>query len=246
MNNKVALVTGGASGIGASTAIEFAKQNVAVVIADVLEKGEETRDQIVELGGNAIFVKCNVGKYDEQKNLMDEIIRKYGRLDYAFNNAGIEQKESKIADVDEATWDRLMNVNLKGVWLGMKLQIPYMIKQGGGAIVNTSSIAGLKSLEGMGVYNCTKAGMIMLTRTAAREYGQYGIRINAVCPGLIITDMVRRLSEGKPGFQEKTISEIPMQRAGQPEEIAKLVVWLAKEGSYITGQALVEDGGWVA
>lgn len=250
MNNKidtkVALVTGGAAGIGASTAVEFAKHNIAVVIADISEKGEQIRDKITALGGSATFIKCDVAKHDDHTRLMQDILKQYGRLDYAFNNAGVEQVPAKVADVDEATWDQLININLKGVWLGMKLQIPLMLKQGSGSIVNNASVVGLKSMAEIGIYNCSKAAVVMLTRTAAREYAQHGLRINAICPGLVMTDMATKMSKDNHEFFQKILSEIPMKRGAQPEEIAKQVVWLAKDASYITGESLVSDGGWLA
>lgn len=245
-DKKVVLITGAASGIGKETAIEFSRNSVSVVIADISEKGEETRDIIIKNGGSASYFKCDVTKYSDHQTLINNIIKEYGQLDYAFNNAGIEQKPEKIADVSEETWDKLININLKGVWLGMKSQIPFMIKHGG-VIINTASVAALKAVEEIGIYNATKSAVVMMSRTAAKEYAKNNIRVNAICPGLIMTEMAIRMSEEHPTyFKEKMLDVIPMGRGGQPEEIAKMVFWLCKSATFITGQCITADGGWLA
>ena len=246
-DKKVILITGAASGIGKETAIEFARNSVSVVIADISEKGEETRDIIIENGGSSSYFKCDVTKYSDHQTLINNIIKVYGQLDYVFNNAGIEQKPEKIADVSEETWEKLININLKGVWLGMKSQIPFMIKQGGGVIINTASVAALKAVEEIGIYNATKSAVVMMSKTAAREYAKNKIRVNAICPGLIMTEMAIRMSEEHPAFfKEKMLDVIPMGRGGKPEEIAQMVLWLCKSASFITGQCITADGGWLA
>lgn len=245
-NRKVVLITGAASGIGKATAIEFAKNEVAVVIADISEQGEETRDIIIKNRGIASYFKCDVTQYSEHQSVIQKTLQAYKRLDYAFNNAGIEQKPARIADIDEKDWDRLVNINLKGVWLSMKAQIPCMIKQGGGVIVNNASVAALKAVEEIGVYNATKSGVAMLTRTAAREYAQDNIRINAICPGLVMTEMATRMSEEHPDFFQNLLSVVPMGRGAQPKEIAQMVIWLCESASFMTGQCIASDGGWLA
>ncbi|WP_419421291.1 SDR family NAD(P)-dependent oxidoreductase (plasmid) [Legionella sp. D16C41] len=247
MNNQVILITGAASGIGKATAIEFASQNITVVIADISEKGEETRDLIIRSGGTAMYFKADVSSYLDHKSIMNQIIHTYGRLDYVFNNAGIEQKPMRLIDVEEENWDRIININLKSVWLGMKAQIPYMRKQGRGVIINTASVAALKAVEDIGIYNASKAGVVMLSKTAAREYARDNIRVNAICPGLVMTEMAVRMSKEHPKyFQEKMLDVIPMSRGGQPQEIAKMVLWLCREATFITGQCITADGGWLA
>ncbi len=247
ISQKVALITGAASGIGRATAIEFSKNDIAVVIADISEKGEETRDFILKSGGAASYFKCDVTRHSDHQSLLSKTLQTYGRLDYTFNNAGIEQKPSKIADVDEETWERLININLKGVWLSMKSQIPLMIKQRGGVIVNNASVSALKAVDEIGVYNATKSGVVMMTRTAAREYAKDKIRINALCPGLVMTEMALRMSEEHPSyFKEKLLDVIPMGRGSQPEEIAQVVVWLCTGATFMTGQCIASDGGWLA
>ena len=245
-DHKVALVTGAASGIGKATALEFSKNRIAVVIADISEKGEETRDLILKNGGSASYFKCDVTQYSDHQDIINKTIQTYKRLDYAFNNAGIEQKPARLADLDEKDWDRLVNINLKGVWLSMKAQIPCMIKQGGGVIINNASVAALKAVEEIGVYNATKSGVAMLSRTAAREYAKDNIRVNAVCPGLVMTEMATRMSKEHPDFFEKLLSVVPMGRGAQPEEIAQMVVWLCEGATFMTGQCIASDGGWLA
>lgn len=244
--NKVAIVTGGSSGIGRATALAFVKKGVKVVIADWKEN-QETMDLIENLGGEAIFVKCDVSKAADVKELVEKTIATYGRLDYAFNNAGIEGTSAPVQDCTEENWDKTIGVNLKGVWLCMKYEIPEMIKQGKGVIVNTSSVAGLVGFQGLPAYVASKHGIIGLTKTAALECAKLGVRVNAVCPGVIQTSMIDRLTGNKKEAIEQFTGLEPVGRLGQPEEIANAVIWLCSdEASFVTGVAMPVDGGFVA
>src|SRR5437773_5585063 len=208
---KVALVTGAASGIGRASALAFAREGAKTVVADVLVKGgEETARIIKEAGGNALFVRTDVSKAAEVETLIQKIVETYGRLDYAHNNAGIAGADAPTADCTEENWDHTIAINLKGVWLCMKYEIPQMLKQGGGAIVNTASTAGLVGLEGSPAYCASKGGVIQLTRAAALDYAKAGIRVNAVCPGVIRTPMVERLV----GTEAEAGSSLWSQSAG--------------------------------
>ncbi|WP_291096980.1 MULTISPECIES: SDR family oxidoreductase [unclassified Flavobacterium] len=244
--NKVALVTGGSSGIGRATALAFAKKGAKIVIADWKEN-QETMDLIENLGGESIFVKCDVSKATDIKALAEKTIATYGRLDYAFNNAGIEGTSAPVQDCTEENWDKTIGVNLKGVWLCMKYEIPEMLKQGKGVIINTASVAGLVGFQGLPAYVASKHGIIGLTKTAALECAQLGIRVNAVCPGVIQTSMIDRLTGNKKEAIEQFTGLEPVGRFGQPEEIANAVIWLCSdEASFVTGVAMPVDGGFVA
>lgn len=243
--NKVAIVTGGSFGIGRATAIAFANRGAKVVIADWIEDNE-TLDIIKQAGGEAIFVKCDVSKSADVKKMVNKTIETYGRLDYAYNNAGVEGQQAPIADSTEEAWEKTIGVNLKGVWLCMKHEIPHILKQGG-AIVNCASVAGLVGFVGLSPYVASKHGVIGLTKTAALEYAKQGIRVNAVCPGVIKTPMVDRTT-GKDKAVEKIYADMePVGRLGQPEEVAEAVIWLCSDGaSFVTGNAMAVDGGWIA
>ena len=245
---KVALVTGASSGIGRASALAFAREGAKVIVADVLvEGGEETVRMIKEAGGEALFVKTDVSKASEVENLIHKAVETYGRLDCANNNAGIEGQSAPTADCTEENWDRTININLKGAWLCMKYEIPQMLKQGGGAIVNTASVAGLVGFQGLPAYSASKGGIIQLTRVAALEYAKAGIRVNAVCPGIIRTSMVERLQGGQAEAEAGFIAMEPVGRMGKPEEIAEAIVWLCSEAaSFVTGHPMVVDGGLVA
>lgn len=245
---KVALVTGAGSGIGRASALAFAREGAKTVVADVVvEGGEETVRMIKEAGGEALFVKTDVSKAAEVEALIQKVVETYGRLDYAHNNAGIEGTMAPTADCTEENWDRTISINLKGVWLCMKYEIPQMLKQGGGAIVNTASVAGLVGFQGLPAYAASKGGVVQLTRVAALEYAKAGIRVNAVCPGVIRTPMVERLLSGQPEAEAGFIAMEPVGRMGKPEEIAEAVVWLCSDAaSFVTGHPMVVDGGLVA
>jgi len=243
---KVAIVTGGTSGIGKATAIAFAEKGATVVIVDWIEN-EETLNLIKASGGEAIFVKCDVSKAIEVKAMVDKTIAAFGRIDYAFNNAGIEGTNAKTADCTEENWDKTIGVNLKGIWLCMKYEIPEMLKKGKGVIVNCSSVAGLIGFQGLPAYVASKHGVIGLTKTAALECAKLGIRVNAVCPGVIQTPMIDRLTGKKKEAVEQFTGLEPIGRFGKPEEIANAVIWLCSdEASFVTGIAMPVDGGFVA
>jgi NAD(P)-dependent dehydrogenase (short-subunit alcohol dehydrogenase family) len=244
---KVALVTGGSSGIGRATALLFAREGAKVAVADVeMEGGQETVRQIKAGGGEALFVKADVSKAAEVEALINQTVASYGRLDYAHNNAGIEGRLALTAEAREESWDRVLTINLKGVWLCMKYEIPQMLKQGGGAIVNTASGAGLVGIAGGGAYVASKHGVVGLTKTAALEYAKAGIRVNAVCPSVIQTPMVERIVS-RLGPRYTLVDAQPIGRMGRPEEIAAAVVWLCSDAaSFVTGHAMAVDGGYVA
>ncbi len=248
MDGTVALVTGGSSGIGRATALAFAREGAKVVVADVLiDKARETVDLITRSGGEALFIKTDVSLSGDVQMLVEKTVKKFGRLDSAFNNAGIEGETAKTAECTEENWEKVININLRGVWLCMKYEIPVMLKQKSGAIVNTSSIAGQVAFEGIPAYCASKGGVNQLTRTAAMEYAKTGIRINAVCPGVIWTPMVDRFTKGDKKAAEDMAALEPVGRMGKPEEIAEAVLWLCSKGaSFVTGHPLVVDGGWVA
>jgi NAD(P)-dependent dehydrogenase (short-subunit alcohol dehydrogenase family) len=248
VQGKVALVTGGSSGIGRATSLIFAREGAKVVVADVLvEGGEETVHLIKAAGGDAIFVKTDMSKASEIEAMVQKAISTYGRLDCAHNNAGIEGATGKTADYKEEDWDRVMLINLKGVFLCMKYEIPQMLKQGGGAIVNTASDAGLLGVPQMPAYVASKHGVVGLTKTTALEYAKSGIRVNAVCPGVIKTPMVERISGLRPGRIERMAAAEPVGRMGKPEEIGEAVVWLCSEAaSFVTGLPMPVDGGIAA
>lgn len=245
-DNKVALITGAASGIGQAIAYEFGKQGAKVAIVDISEAAEATRDYIIQGGAEALFIKADVSKTESHNTIIEIINKTYGRLDFACNNAGIEQFPTKLIDVEENTWDRIIDINLKSVWLGMRTQIPYFIKNNiPGIIVNTASVAGLQAYQDIGIYNCSKAGVTMLTKTAALEHAKQNIRINAICPGLVMTEMTVRMSEKDPEyFKSKFLDVVPMGRGASPHEIAAPALFLCSDAaSFITGQCLVVDGG---
>lgn len=243
---QVALVTGAGSGIGRAAALAFADEGARVVVSDVhTSNGEEAVRMIRESGGQADFVAADVSKASDVENLIYQTVKRDGRLDFAFNNAGIEGVMATTADCTEENWDQTLAINLKGVWLCMKHELRHMLERGSGVIVNCSSVAGLVGFAQLPAYVASKHGIVGLTRAAALEYAQQGIRINAICPGVIHTPMVDRLQHEHPGL-ELAAGE-PIGRMGTPEEIAGAVIWLCSErASFVTGQAWAVDGGWVA
>jgi NAD(P)-dependent dehydrogenase (short-subunit alcohol dehydrogenase family) len=244
--NKVALVTGGASGIGRATALAFAKKGAKVAVVDWKEN-DEMVDLIKELGSEAIFIKCDVSKTDDVKAMVAQTITAFGRLDYAFNNAGIEGASATTQDCSEENWDKTIGVNLKGVWLCMKYEIPEMLKQGKGAIVNCASVAGLVGFAGLPAYVASKHGIVGLTKTTALECATQGIRVNVICPGVIQTPMIDRLTGKTKDGIERFKGFEPIGRFGLPEEIAHAVVWMCSdEASFVTGHVMAVDGGFTA
>lgn len=243
---KVAFVTGAASGIGRAAALAFAREGARVVVADVAEEANaETARMIEERGGRALAVRCDVRRAEDVKSALDALVAAFGRLDFAFNNAGVEPKKiTPAAEVEEDEWDRILNINLRGVYLCMKYEIPLMLKQGGGAIVNTSSGAGVIGIKGNPAYTAAKHGVIGITRAAALDYAALNVRVNAVCPGYIDTPMIARFTGGSSEGRAKVVSEEPIGRMGRPEEIADTVVFMCSEAAgFMVGHALVVDGG---
>lgn len=242
MNEKVVIVTGGSSGIGRATAITFAKAGAKVAVAARrVNEGEETVKQIVDAGGDAIFVQTDVTQETEVKNLVDRTLEHYGRLDCAFNNAGAG-KGARLVDLTEAEWEQEIAVNLKSVWLCLKYQIPAMLKAGKGAIVNMASQGAILGVPNYAAYGAAKGGVVALTRAAAAEYAAEGIRVNAVSPGAIETEL---WANAPAGMLEQVAAGIPMQRVGQPQDIAAAVIWLCSDAAgFVTGQNLAIDGGY--
>ncbi len=244
--NRVALVTGAAAGIGRATAEAFARAGARVVVSDV----QDSRDTVAAIraaGGEATFIRCDVAQPADVAALLQQTLATYGRLDAACNNAGIEGETTLTADCPEENFDRIIAVNLKGVWLCMKHQIDAMLAQGAGAIVNIASVAGLVGFEGSAAYCASKGGVLQLTRAAALEYATRGIRVNTVCPGIIHTAMIDRVLHGDPAIEARFNAMTPMGRMARPEEIAETVVWLCSDAaSFVTGHPLVADGGLVA
>jgi NAD(P)-dependent dehydrogenase (short-subunit alcohol dehydrogenase family) len=246
LKDKVATITGGGSGIGRATCLLFAREGAKVVVADyIAEGGNETVRQISAAGGQAVFVQADVSKSTDVQNLIGAAVRNYGRVDILFNNAGIEGPSAKLANLKEEDWDRVIAIDLTSVYLGMKYVIPEMIKQGGGVILSTASVAGLVGFQGSGAYAAAKAGVINLTRLAALEYADKNIRVNCICPGVIETPMVERVMGGRP--RERIVRSEPIGRLGRPEDIANAALFLASdESSFATGAPFIIDGGYVA
>lgn len=246
-SGQVALVTGAGNGIGRATALAFAASGLQVLVSDIdTQGGEETVAQIRTAGGQATFVRCNVAREEEVQALVAATVATYGRLDYAFNNAGIDIEKGRLSDSTETEFDAIMDVNVKGVWLCMKYQLPVMLAQGGGAIVNTASVAGLIAAPKMGIYSASKHAVIGLTKTAAVEYGKKNIRVNAVCPAVIDTEMFRRAEVADP--KKAMAAQVhPIGRIGKADEIAAAVLYLCSDlAGFTTGVALPVDGGLTA
>jgi NAD(P)-dependent dehydrogenase (short-subunit alcohol dehydrogenase family) len=242
---KVAFVTGAANGIGRATALAFAREGASVVAADVSDRdNRETARLVEQAGGRALAVRCDVTRAGDVEAALGRAAEAFGRLDYAFNNAGVEQPVKPAADLTEEEWDRIAGVDLRGVFLCMKHEIPLMLERGGGAIVNTSSGAGVKGFAGQAAYCAAKFGVVGLTKAAALDYAPSSIRINAVCPGIVETPMMDRFSGGTPEGRERVVAQEPVGRMGRPEEIAAAVLWLCSDAAaFVVGHAMVVDGG---
>lgn len=249
LSNKTILVTGGSTGIGRATAKILAADGARVVIADIQdEEGNNTVAQVSAAGGEAEYHHVDVADYAAVQALINDIVARHGQLDGAFNNAGIEGPTAKIHDVSMDDWERVIRVNLTGVFVCMKCEIEQMRQQAsGGSIVSTASAAGLVGIPGAPSYNASKHGVVGLTKTVALEYGGSNIRVNAVCPGFIETPMLERVTDASVKIREQMIKSVPMRRVATPDEIGDAVAWLMSErSSYMTGVALPVDGGWVA
>jgi len=248
LNEKVALITGAGSGIGRATARVFAREGSKLALTDVVEAGgQETLKMVKEAGAEAIFVKADVSKSGDVDNMLAQTLQTFGRLDCAFNNAGIGGAGRLTHEYSEEEWNRVIAVNLTGVWLCMKAEITQMLKQGSGSIVNTSSIMGLTGAIRVPAYTAAKHGVAGLTKAAALEYGRHGIRINAVCPAPIYTPLLMSAFEKRPDMEQRYARSEPMKRLGQPEEVGEAVAWLCSDrASYVTGLPMPVDGGYMA
>jgi NAD(P)-dependent dehydrogenase (short-subunit alcohol dehydrogenase family) len=247
-DQKVAIVTGGSSGIGRATAVALAKQGVKLTVAARRAKeGEETLRRVKEAGSDGIFVKTDVANETDVRSLVKKTVDRYGKLDYAFNNAGIEETPTSLIEQTSEKFDQIMNVNVKGVWMCLKYEIPEMIRNGAGAIVNTSSGAGITGIPQAPIYVASKHAVLGLTKSAALEYAKSGIRINAIAPGVIDTEMFERFAEDDKQLAESFKSMTPIGRIGDPQEIANAVVWLLSDkASFVLGHTMLVDGGAVS
>jgi NAD(P)-dependent dehydrogenase (short-subunit alcohol dehydrogenase family) len=248
LKDKVAIITGAGRGMGRAAALLFAKEGASIVIAEIDEDtGRKTKSDIVKAGGKAIFIKTDVSKSEDVKNLVGKTIKEFGKLHIVYNNAAVFWfgKDGYITDIDEATWDRVLDINLKGTYLCCKYAIPEIIKSGGGSIINTSSSAGLIGIPKCDAYTATKGAVIALTRSMGVEYAPKNIRVNCIAPVAIQTEMVKESNLIDPEFDEnKFLQSTPIRRWGKPEEIAKVALFLASDdSSYLVGSVVVADGG---
>ena len=240
---KVALVTGGSSGIGRATAIKFGERGARVVVANRREKeGKETVEMIKKAGGEAMFVQTDVRIASQVENMVQQTVKKYGRLDIAFNNAGVGGIMARLIRTTEEIFDEVVDTNFKGVWLSMKYEIPVMLEQGGGVIINNSSIAGVSTAERLSVYSGSKHAVVAISNAAASEYGRDNIRVVSICPGWIKTHMTEDLRSRKDA--DTLQGNIPLKRWGEPEEVAEMVIWLASDAaSFVNGGTFIISGG---
>lgn len=243
---QVALVTGGASGMGLAAVKGFAAAGAAVTIADInLAGAQAIAEEITALGGKALAVSCDVTDEASVKMMVEKTVATFGRLDFAYNNAGVQSIATETADLPGEEYDRVLNINLRGIWACMKYELIEMRKQGSGAIVNCSSLGGLVGIAGRGPYHAAKHGVLGLTKSSALEYAAQGIRINAVCPGIIDTPMVADMKENETEAMDLLMQEVPIRRLGLAEEVANAVLWLCDpDSSYVIGHALAVDGGY--
>jgi NAD(P)-dependent dehydrogenase (short-subunit alcohol dehydrogenase family) len=248
LSGQVAIVTGAAAGIGRAAALLFAREGARVVLSDVDgDRGDATARQIRADGGDAQFVRADVSRDAEAEAIVRTALERYGRLDCAFNNAGIEGAMADTAACTEANWDRTLAINLKGVWLCMRHQIPAMLRTGGGSIVNMASVAGLVGFAGLPAYVASKHGVVGLSKSAALELADKNIRVNVVCPGVIHTEMIDRLTHRDPAAERSFTALEPVGRMGTPEEVAAAALWLcSRDSSFVTGATLAVDGGFIA
>jgi len=248
LTNKVVLITGGGSGIGRATALRFARAGAKLAIVDVdADGGRETVQMLTKMKAEALFIQADVSQAADVQRMVADTLAQYGRLDCAFNNAGISGTRASTEDTSQAEFDRIINVNLKGVWLCMKYELGQMLEQGSGVIVNTASVAGLTGAPRLPAYAASKHGIVGLTKTAALEYAAHNIRVNAVCPAVIWTPMVERAIAANPQLMEGGTYSNPSQRVGQAEEVAEAALWLCSDASsYTTGATLTVDGGLTA
>lgn len=246
LKDKVALITGGGSGIGHASCVLFGQEGAKVMVADsAVEGGNATVQQVKAAGGEASFVQADVSKSADVQKMIAQTVQTYGRVDILFNNAGIEGPSAKLANYDEEAWERVIAVDLTSVFFGMKYVIPEMIKQGGGVILSTASVAGMVGFPGSGAYAAAKAGVINMTRMVALEYASKNIRVNCICPGIISTPMAQRVMGERP--EEQAVRLEPIGRLGKAQDIANAALFLASdESSFATGAPFVIDGGYIA